>query len=84
MVSVGESFDRHWRASVNGQPAPLRLANGWAMAVDLGPACAADCVLELRYFPPWIPVGILITLGFVFFSFLALRYAPPRKRRSLP
>ncbi len=84
VVSVGESFDRHWRASVNGQPAPLRLANGWAMAVDLGPACAADCVLELRYFHPWIPVGILITLGFVFFSFLALRYAPPRKRRSLP
>lgn len=75
ILSLGESYDRHWHAAVNGIETPILLANGWAMAVDLGPNCAPECQLELRYFNPWIPLGIAVTVIFLAAMLLLSRRA---------
>ncbi len=57
-----ESFNKHWKAYVNGQSARVIRANGWSIAVDVGEAREAEVLF--RYENPWIAFGTLTTLLF--------------------
>lgn len=54
IVVVKNSFDRHWRASVNGRPAPVLVADHVIQAV---PVEAGHQVIDLTYDDPWIRRG---------------------------
>lgn len=63
-----ESYDPHWKASVNGQLVKIQRANGWSMAVSLG-ECRNGCTVEFRYENWFIWIGLAVTLGFVLVCF---------------
>lgn len=75
-----ESFDRHWTAYVNEKPVTVKLANAWAMAIEI-PSMLKNETINIRfeYWNPLIPVGICATI----FWFLLLLYhlAISRKRK---
>lgn len=55
---VADSWDEGWRATVDGQPAPVLPANGFQRAVRL-PAGASR--VELRYRPPGLRTGLALS-----------------------
>jgi hypothetical protein len=59
---VRDSYARGWKAWVDGRPAPVRRANGKHRAVEL-PAGAHE--VTLRYEPPGLGIGVLLTLAAV-------------------
>ncbi len=59
-LQLNESFDRHWRASVNGVDTPVLLSNGWAMGIIVD-SHAPVLAVELSYESPWIFWGVLGT-----------------------
>ena len=56
---VANSYDRGWRATVNGRGRPLVRANFAFMAIALP---AGQSEVELRYRPPAFTVGLWLTL----------------------
>jgi len=58
LAVVSEVYDRGWRATVDGNPAPVHVANHTLMAV---PVPAGDHVVALRYDPPSLRIGIAIS-----------------------
>jgi hypothetical protein len=59
VVHVMESNDPGWSATVDGTPAPIELANGFAMAVPVSPG---KHVVDLRYRTPGRRVGWALSL----------------------
>ena len=59
-VTVLESFDPGWKATVDGRDTPVALANGFTMAV---PVIAGKHLLTLRYETPGRRIGVLLSLA---------------------
>jgi hypothetical protein len=79
---VGDRFDPGWRAWVDGNEAPVLRANSVMRAVPVG---VGEHVVEMRYEPWWIQLGLmisLITLSCVVFTLLILT-RPPRRQASV-
>jgi len=60
MLVVAETWDRGWRASVDGRPVPVVAVEGALLGVELGPG---EGRVELSYRPPGLVVGACISLG---------------------
>jgi hypothetical protein len=79
---VGDRFDAGWRAWVDGHETPVLRANSIMRAV---PVSIGQHVVELRYEPWWIQLGLLIslaTLSSVVSVLIGLML--PRRRRPSP
>ncbi len=59
-VGLLESYDPGWRATVDGVPAPVEMANGFSMAV---PVKAGQHLVILRYSTPGRGTGVLLSLA---------------------
>jgi hypothetical protein len=59
LLVLSEVWDSGWRATVDGQPAPVLVANHVLRAVAVP---AGEHTVELRYEPPSLRLGIAITL----------------------
>ena len=55
---VGEGWSRGWRARVDGQSVPLRIANSAQMALWVGPEAR---LLEMEYWPPGLTLGLTLS-----------------------
>jgi hypothetical protein len=79
---VGDRFDAGWRAWVDGHETPVLRANSIMRAVPVG---IGQHVVELRYEPWWIQLGLLITLAsLVSVVSVLIGLMPPRRRRLSP
>lgn len=70
-VYVLESFDPGWRANLDGAPAPVLPANGFAMAVPVPPGPHA---LTLIYETPGRRTGLLLSLASLVLLGILARY----------
>lgn len=59
-VRVLESFDRGWRATVDGRPAPVFQANNMVMAIAVPPGRHE---VALEYFTPGLRAGMAVSLA---------------------
>lgn len=73
-VLVNQSYDRYWRAFVDGQPAEILRANAWATAVAVNQKCSRGCEITMRYRNPLITVGLLISTIFLITCLLVLYF----------
>jgi hypothetical protein len=79
---VGDRFDAGWRAWVDGHETPVLRANSIMRAVPVG---IGQHVVELRYEPWWIQLGLLITLAsLVSVVSVLVGLMLPRRRRLSP
>ncbi|MEX2315168.1 MAG: YfhO family protein, partial [Thermomicrobiales bacterium] len=60
LLMLSESFDPGWRAYIDGEPAPVLVADHLLRAV---PLLAGNHVVELRYEPRSLQIGILISIA---------------------
>jgi len=60
LLVLSEGYDPGWRAEIDGQPAPVLVANHALRAVSLP---AGEHTVRLRYAPPALRWGIAISLG---------------------
>lgn len=72
---VAETWDRGWRATVDGKPAPVIPVAGALLGVELEPG---EGWLELRYRPPGLLSGAALSLAGLLGLAVALR--TPRKK----
>jgi Bacterial membrane protein YfhO len=85
MVVLSETYDPGWKAFVDGQQAPVFVADHALRAV---PIEAGEHAIELRYEPHSLRLGILISAVFTFLAFaiafaLGLRALRVRSVRSV-
>jgi len=76
-VHVLESFDPGWSATVDGAPAPVLPANGFAMAI---PVAAGSHMVHLRYRTPGRATGealSLLSLGLLLALLASAKPSPP-------
>ncbi len=66
------SWDEGWRAYVNGEEVPLSRAAGNYLSLPLS---AGENEVELRYFPPGLKTGMLLSLGGLLLLYPAVRLA---------
>lgn len=66
------SWDEGWRAYVNGEKVPLSRAAGNYLSLPLR---AGENEVELRYFPPGLRAGALLSLGGLLLLYPAVRLA---------
>ncbi len=59
-VMIPVSFDRGWRASVNGTSVDIMNVNGLFMYIPISPG---NCDIYLSYFPPMMGLGIVIAVA---------------------
>ena len=57
-LAVTTSFWEGWSATIDGEPAEVRLANGFSQSVSLPPG---RHVVLLRYWPPGLTTGLLVS-----------------------
>ena len=62
LLVVGNTYDPGWQATLDGQPVPIYRANYALMAVPIG---AGTHQLVMRYLPPGLTVGSMISAGMV-------------------
>ena len=60
LVVLSEVYDRGWRAYVNGEQTPIQVADHILRSV---PVAAGDSVIELRFEPRALRVGVVISAG---------------------
>lgn len=60
LLSMSEIWDPGWTATVNGAPVPVYRANYTFMAI---PIAAGNQHVELHYAPPYLRLGLAISLG---------------------
>ncbi|MBA3643324.1 MAG: YfhO family protein [Chloroflexia bacterium] len=60
LLVLSEGYDPGWRAEIDGEPAPVLVANHALRAVSLP---AGEHTVRLRYAPPALRWGIAISLG---------------------
>lgn len=60
LIYCSEAHAAGWRATVNGAPVPILPANYAFRAV---PVAAGEAVVELQYFPPGLPLGLVLSLA---------------------
>ncbi|MFM9106265.1 MAG: YfhO family protein [Chloroflexota bacterium] len=60
LLIVSEAWERGWRATVDGQEAPILPVHGWLRAIPLP---AGEHTVEMRYDPLSLRLGMAITLA---------------------
>lgn len=71
-LQLNESYDKHWKAKVNGEATQIFEANGWAMAIWLAPTNSKSMEIEFEYKNPWISIGLWLTSIWFFAFFLSI------------
>lgn len=81
-----ESYDRHWKAYVNGVKVPVYRANAWAMGVFLPPNEKSEAEVRFAYENPLITLGVSLTAlwGLLFAAALIRAKAIDRSGAAFP
>jgi hypothetical protein len=59
LLIVAETWERGWRAWVDGQPRPVEVVGGLLLGLRVGPGAGQA---ELRYRPPGLAAGAALSL----------------------
>jgi hypothetical protein len=78
LVVLSEIYSPGWHAYLDGEEVPIHIANHTFRAV---PVSAGEHTLELRYDPPWLRVGLVITLATIA-ALAAAAIVPYRRQKS--
>lgn len=78
-----ESYDRHWRAYVNGEAKEVKMGNGWAMATELPATKRGESLsIVFRYENRLITIGGWISVVWLWGTALYFLCSTARTRRG--
>lgn len=75
-VYLASQFDAGWRAEVDGQPAAVGRAFGWAMGFPTNGSSAMVTKVDISYPRPWIRTVEMVVLGLLWLAALWITRRP--------